>query len=401
MVGSTKQYIYKIFSVSGTTTTPLGQWPDVIGFPRFEVSLNAGLGEMTVELARQWENIGESYDVKQGNLVKVYVADRDTGHDDAKLIASGYISGYTPKVSAGDDERCTVTVLGNSIRLQDALVTASGNSLVTFNSVDPTTILSTLINLYNTTVSGAVQFATNFDNTGSTVSYAFDLVTYKEALDKILELSPQRWYYTIDPDDTIQFHPRRWSADHTLTIGQHISSIEPFKNIEDIVNVVWFVGGNNIKSVYRNSTSIILYGEKTKVLQDSRVTLQTSADIVANSYLLAHANPEVRTILTVVDSNGDGSGRGYDIDSFRVGQMVSIVHPNVNYARTLWNEAKWNEAKWNSPIESVLSTPMQIMRMSYAGDTCTLELSTRTPEIAKRLEDINRNLKQFITDQLT
>lgn len=396
MVATRKEYLYKIFSVSGTTSTFLGTWNDVIGFPRFEVNINAGLGEMTVDLARSWDAIGEGGDVKQGNLVKVYVADRDTGHDDAKLLASGYISGYTPNVQAGQEEKCTVTVLGNSVRLNDALLTSSGNTLVTFYSTDPTSILSTIMGLYNTTVSGAISFATNFDNTGTQVSYAFDMVTYKQALDKILELSPQRWYYTIDPNDTIQFHPRRWSADHTLVIGQHINSIQPFKNIEDVRNVVWVVG-DGIKSMYRNATSIILYGEKVYVLQDRRLSVQASLDIVGNSYLLAHASPETRTTLTVVDSNGDDSGRGYDIDSFQVGQMVSIVHPNVKFERTLWDESRWDESKWDAPVESVLSTPMQIMRISYAGDNVTLELSTRAPEISKRLEDINRNLQQFIS----
>lgn len=394
-----KRYFYKIFTVSGTQSTPIKVWNDAIGFPKFEVNLNAGLGELTVDLARKWSDFGESYDVKTGNLVKAYVADSDMGDDDATLLASGYISGYTPQLSA-DGEYITVTVLGNGIRLNDALLTASGNTLVNFYSVDPGSILQSIVGLYNTTVSGAITFATNFDYAGTQVSYSFDLVTYKQALDKLLELSPQRWYYVIDPDDTIQFHQRRWSADHTLVIGKDILSIAPFKNIEGITNVVWFVG-NNIKSVYRNSSSIILYGEKTVVLNDARVSLQASADILATTYLNNHANPEVRTTLTVIDNNGDNSQHGYDIESLKVGQMVSIIHPNMSFERTKWNEAKWNEAKWNGPIESVLSTPMQIMRISYGGDQCTLELSTRFPEISKRLEDINRNLKDFIAAQIT
>jgi len=58
---------------------------------------------------------------------------------------------------------------------------------------------------------------------------------------------------------------------------------------------VYFVGTGFATRVVRNSSSIIQYGEKTAILQDGRVTTTASADLIANAYLTAHANPEVRT----------------------------------------------------------------------------------------------------------
>lgn len=393
-----KTYLYKIFTVSGTMSTPIAVWNDALGLPNFDISINGGLNEMTVDLPRKWSSFGETADITNGNIIQLYVSDRDTGDDDSKLIASGYISGYTPVLNEKSDEHIRVTVLGNSSRLQDAVFTVSGtgNTQADFYSTDPTDILTTVINQFNTTVSGTILFSKNLDQTGSTVTYNFNLVTYREAIEKILELAPRFWWYSIDPDNTIQFHDRRYAADHQIVIGRQISQIEPFKNIEEVKNVVYFVG-EGIKSVYRNATSILLYGEKSEILQDNRVRLQASADIIANSFLNEHAYPEVRTRLTVMDSNGDSGNRGYDIESFRVGQAVSIIHPELRFEQTNWDEFTWDDAKWDGPIESVLSLPMRIVRIQYQGDRATLELSTRIPSVSKRLEDINRNLEQFIT----
>ncbi len=395
-----KTYLYKVYTVSGTQSTFLKTWNDVLGFPEFEVNINSGMGEMRLVLPRAWNNFGEGQDVKSGNVIKVFVSDIDTGDDDALLLASGYISGYTPKIMAGESESIEVSILGNSSRLNQAILTASGNTMVTFNSVDPSTIASSVIGLYNTTVSGSVQFGTSIDFTGNVVSYDFKLNTYRAALDKVIELCPQRWYYRIDPDDTVHLHVRDWSPKHRLVIGRDIVSISPFKNIENIVNVVYFIG-NGIELVVRNSSSILAYGERSEVIEDRRVSLVASANIIANTFLNTHSNPEVRTTLTVIDNNFDSTGKGYDIEKFKVGEMVSIIHPNLNFERTLFNDSKFNESKFNGPIEYVLSTPMQIQRISYMGDRCVLELSSRSPDVSKRLEDINRNLKQFITAELT
>lgn len=393
-----KRFFYKVSTVSGTTTSPVAVWKDAIGFPRFEVVLNGGMSEMTVDLARKWKDFGEENDVSNGNQVALYVADRDTGDDDARLLAAGYISGYSPILNA-EEEKIRVTVLGNSYRLQEAVVTTSGNGTtqVDFYSQDPSSILSTLVNQFNTTVSGVTQFSTNIDQTGTSVTYSFNLVTYKQALDKILELAPRNWWYAVDADGTIQLHDRQYAAKHNLVVGLHIDSIEPFKNIEDIKNVVYFVG-NGIQRVYRNSSSIIQYGEKAEVLQDYRVSLTDTADIIGNAYLLSHAFPEVRTRLTVLDNNGDSSNRGYDIDSFKVGEAVSIIHPELRFEQTNWDEFTWDDAKWDGPLASILSQPMQISKIIYQGDRCVLELTSRQPDVAKRIEDINRTLRQFITD---
>lgn len=395
-----KNYFYKVFSVSGTNSTPISVWNDAIGLPSFDTSINGGLNEMSISLPRKWSSFGETLDVANGNMIELYVSDRDTGDDDAKLLASGFISGYTPVLSSKSDEYIRVTVLGSSVRLQDAILTASGVGVTDLNfySQDPTDILRYIVQQFNSTVSGTTSFDTDFDQTGTTVTYNFSLATYREAIDKVLELSPKFWWYSVDPDGTIQFHPRRYAADHQLVIGNHISQIEPFKNIEDVKNVVYFIG-DGIKSVYRNATSILQYGEKSTVLQDLRVSLQSSADIIANSYLNEHSSPEVRTRLTVLDNNDATVSRGYDIESFSVGQAVSIIHPELQFEQTNWDEFTWDDAKWDGPIQSVISTPMRIVRIQYQGDRAILELATKIPDVSKRIEDINRNLQQFITTQ--
>jgi len=70
-----KRYYYKIYDTNLKYVTTWST--DVISDPTFRTVLNGGAGDLTVMLARKYDNFGENVDVALGNRVELWTADND------------------------------------------------------------------------------------------------------------------------------------------------------------------------------------------------------------------------------------------------------------------------------------------------------------------------------------
>lgn len=106
-----KTYHCKVFDSAGTY---INTWNDAT-FQGFTKTINGGLGEAVVSLARPFDNFGEGEDVKLNNEVQIWLSDRDTPAE-GTLIYSGYISAYNPYVN-DKGQGVNVTLLGYVTKL--------------------------------------------------------------------------------------------------------------------------------------------------------------------------------------------------------------------------------------------------------------------------------------------
>ena len=82
--------------------------------------------------------------------------------------------------------------------------------------------------------------------TGTTVSYTFRVNSYKDVLDKVLELMPSNWYYYIGlGDNTVYFRERAANPKHLFYLGKHIKAEDVRGSILDVKNHVLFTGGGD------------------------------------------------------------------------------------------------------------------------------------------------------------
>lgn len=235
----------------------------------------------------------------------------------------------------------------------------------------------------------------SIDDTSTTVSYTFNTFTGMEALNKILELCPDGWYCYLDSAGLIQLHAKPGSADHTFTIGKDINAISPEKRTENIINKIYFTG-NGLYKVYARTGSISTYGLWADKYVDERVSITGTADIIAGRILDKNQDPEVRTIFTVLDNNGENSGKGYNIENINVGDTCKILgFSKESYSR--YGTAQFDVSKWDYSISDVTATTMQIIRINYKPDLVEIEASNKIPDISKRVEDIVRNVQQYRT----
>lgn len=394
-----KRFLYKIYDSTGAYVET---WNDVINEPQFTSTMNFGVGEMTVELARGANSFGESDSVNYMNRLDLYVFDAE--QPQGQIIYSGYIAKYEP-IFDGTSERVVVTFLGYAFQFQRYMY-ADGSETTEFthSSQDPEDIFKDILDKF-TALGGTPDYdGSSTSTTGTSVSYTFNVNTVKEALDKTIELSPVGWFYYVNPQDNIvEYGESSASADHTFTIGRDVISIRPEKSTENMVNEVYFTGGDtgggsNLYKYYERSSSITSYGRFVKKIVDNRVTSSTTAQTIAEAVMDAFDSPVTRTTLVIMDNHSpDNTNRGYDIESIKPGDTARVLG-YTDKGNTKWDQATWDSDKWDYDISDISATVQIILKVQYiAGNKVRLELSNQQPQIAKRIEDINRNLEQSKT----
>lgn len=266
---------------------------------------------------------------------------------------------------------------------------SSGPTTFIFTAEDPSDILRDIIDQYQTNGGTLGYSASSIDDTGTTVNYTFNTNTVLEGINKCLELAPKDWYWYIDQStNLIHFHRKANTQDFTLVLGKSLVSFQAEKRSEDIINKVYFTG-NNLYEVFTNETSIAAYGVRSIRYNDLRVSLTTTARIIADTYL-AHASPEVRITAEIADSNSSRN-TGFDIESMSVGKLIAF-RGFGNSDTSLWDVAQWDVSYWDynvSQIETILS---QVTRVEYAPSSIKIISTSLPPDVNKRVEDVNRNL---------
>lgn len=279
---------------------------------------------------------------------------------------TGFISQIN--IRYGDTETTLVQLTSYGYDLDQYLVKSGSNTTVAFNSFDPSDIVKDGLDAF-TTQAGGDSFTTYSDQTvattGTVVSYTFRANTYSELLQKSLELAPPNWYYYVDlGSNLVYFQEKSSTARHQFILGRHINKLDLKSYIGSVVNEVLFTGGGD-PALYKLYTRTVQAGTRRSLarLSDNRVTVEDSADIIANTELDNKENVQYRSTVTILD-------RVYDIESIRLGDTVSFRN-------------------FDSFVDTII---LQVVGKRYTPDFVELQLDTIPLDINKRIEDITRNL---------
>lgn len=281
---------------------------------------------------------------------------------------TGFISNIA--INVGGSEQTVITVTSYGFDLDQYLIHDGADTTVVFNSQDPSDILKSGLDEF-VSDGGLVTYDTgSVEDTGTTVSYTFKVNTYKEFVQKCLELSPYDWFYYIDQGENILYFKQRPSAvQHYFYIGKHIEELNLESSILSATNDAVFSGGddplNPGENIYVRYTESPAAGTRRVLSKesDNRVTTQDSADILAQGAV--ERNNTVLYTSTVSILAAD-----YDINTIRVGDLVGFRNAD-NF------------------IDGV---ELQVTKTTFMLDKIVLDLGTLLPSVNKRLEDIKRNL---------
>jgi len=390
-----KRFLYKIYDSAGNFITT---WKDVIGEPKFNISINSGFSDLTLDLARSEKNYDEGASVKYGNILKLYVFDSDSRYGGVQIY-SGLLSQYVPAI-VGTKETIQVTFLSFWWKLDKMILENGSSTMLTYTSQDPSNILKDVLDKF-VAGGGKIDYGSgSVDLTSQALTYIFNTATYQEALLKIIELCPVGWYLRIGADDVVYLKNKSVTPIHTFTLGKDIEMYQPEKRIENIINTVYFVGGGspNFYKKYSDTGSVATYGVFAVKYVDEQVTTDAVASVIANRIINTFKDPEVRVQIKVSDNNGESfkASQGYDIESIKVGDTCQIKNA-TSKSDTKFDEALYDIDVFDYDITNSSSLVLQIVKIDYSPDNVLLELSNRQPDINKKIDDINRAFIDSIT----
>lgn len=204
-------------------------------------------------------------------------------------------------------------------------VTASSNGLTTgsYTNADPTTGMAEPMMDDYIAEGGLIGYNTaDIQATGLSLTYQVNANTVNEALQGMLKLAPDGFYYYVDIGlNTLVFKQASQTADLVLIKGRHLNDIEIVATIEYLVNTAFVIGGlvsgANIYTVDQDPTSIALYGQRIGRHTDSNILDTTAAHVVGASDVAEQKDEQYQTVVSVLDKT-------MDISTIKLGMVVGF-----------------------------------------------------------------------------
>lgn len=247
---------------------------------------------------------------------------------------------------------------------------AGGNTTVPMSSMDPTNIFKAIVD-YAQTQGAVIRYEPeDMPLTYTTVSYTFKGNTIKEALDKALELLPADWGYRYDfGTNRLSIFPRPTVPSHYATLGNNVVKMKLKRSIEKIINDVFFSGGQvttgvNLFIRVSDPASIAQWRRGLAKISDNRVLVEATARLLADVAIERSNGPQYSGSLTI--GNAD-----FPIEEVKVGELFGF-------------------GGYGSFVDKL---GLQLMSRTYNTDTISGNLETLPAKVAKRIEDIKRNLE--------
>lgn len=232
---------------------------------------------------------------------------------------------------------------------------------------DPSYILNDIFEEYG----GSVTPDGVFPNTGITVpEYTFKLNTVLEGIRAVGTLAPANWYWYVDPaDNVLYFDETNTVADIKLTKGKHIEQLDLEATKENVVNKVYFTGGDdgtgdNVFVVVTNSSSLDRLGIAR--LSDNNVNGSDGAEtarIIAQNYLDRNDEQTYETSVTI-------NAETIDITQFKLGQMIGFNG-------------------FGTYVDGIL---LQVVGIDRKPDEITLRLGTLPVRPSEKVEQLQKDL---------
>jgi hypothetical protein len=390
----------------------------------FSIEINGGLTELQLmtsqELREYTQSDGQFYQVPQaGDLCKFFIYDKENPNGVA--VYSGVYRG-TDIAMNGKDWTFLTKFLPNTLKLARRILRNGSDTTVSYSSDDPADIVRDIVDQADTDVS--------YDNNsvrdvGIERSYTFKVEYALEALKKIIGIMPAGWFFYVGADDKVYLRNSRqgqpnftlwnqfrwgqayWKFDpdtdsttiHELYTGSEISALQASNDLGEIVNRVVFIGGDtgggqNLFKEYESSNSQDQFGLYEKIVTDQRVTTETTAELKSKAILNSNSAFRNQVQVEVIDSNIT-DGKGYDIESLKVGDIVRLRSQENDATYTRWNQFRWGQAYWRTEPFALFGIDYIIQKINYKFDRAVLVLDFEPTSTVQRVEDVNKDLTQL------
>jgi hypothetical protein len=255
-------------------------------------------------------------------------------------------------------------------------------------------------------------------STGQFVQFSSQSQKLISIFNALLALSTSVYFYRMNQNKTAFLGAVPSKPTHTLLLGQHISSIQYSESNVPRKNVINIIGNGVSAKATGTSADPGQLGPRVYYKSDNRITDQNTANNLAAGILSILDQETIRAKITVPDYRGSPqSGRGYDIETFKVGDTLKIVDARApgtssvgagsKWGKMVWGSGKWGapttqtiwggflwgQALWSASVGSIFNTVVTIVSIQYDYFSVTLELGARQPSLSRALFDIELRMQ--------
>ena len=388
---SDKDVLWKVYTSAGLFKRA---WRDVATLPSYSWSINAGPASMQVTLPREWGSVGEPgetgsvEDIRLGNRVEVYVHDRETPPE-GLLVYNGRIEDYVSSDPPGQGLKMTL-MTRNTLFSDNAF-----EDEVELANYDPSAMMQYLVETWLP----ACTWAASNVSVGSTFTQAFERQSVGSAAETIRRLGGGRWFYRLNPDDSLTFAEWRYdTATHELN-GNHFAAVKYHRSMVGLLNMVRLYGkqrydaeGNLIDRVYAEVSNSNYSTSDPRIgrFEYARVNDYAAARRIAAALLEESAKETIETEIEIPDNTVDGV-RGYDIESLRPGQTLALLNPAHIYRTAEYDNDDYydNDSYYDAPYAGLVQLPLVIANVDYRFLSAVVKLTNRPVGVTEALVNVD------------
>ena len=342
------------------------------------------------------------------------------------MVYRGNIESYSPKFD-NTGESVDVEVLGLVSQLSDdylehlQYVRIQSSVDQTLNKqnrgpADPATIFRDVIDYARKTNPRCQLYYTNesINPTGTLIEYTFRDQQLRAIMDKTRELCPPNWHYYIEPDGLVVLRGPEHVTTHILKSNVNIQSLTIERSIRNKKNYIRVKGRQDddkseldgfgsINYTAFDQASIDKYGRRVMFIKDTQIATPDVAELYGDGRLEEMNKEELRATVVVPDEKSietiDSILIGYNIESFKPGDLVRIYDPVAGPRNTYWDQFVWDQESWDvSQHYLPLPDAVPIKSIKIDGVKATLELSQRQPSAVSNYGKLSRWISKQETD---
>lgn len=319
----------RVYTPSGVL---INTWNEA-SFDQVVKEIGADVNECVISLNKAFDYSG--VELALGNFIEILAYGSNITSNESlteKLIFKGFISLVEPFLN-GKKEGITVRCLSHASRLSsDLMKDGTTTTLFTDTSTGLTTsspgsaadiglVMRTIIDRYRAETSNPqINYSSDsIPDVGTNVLYSFECKTYKEAMDKLIDVCPAGYFYFIDELGIVWLKQKTTTPKHKFTIGLNMTALRIEKSLEKIKNFVLIWDGEvaGVFKHYQDDTSISLYGRRTALIKDYG-TDEDGFDLMGAKFIADNKDPDFKVYATIADN--------YYIESIEPGDTCSFFN---------------------------------------------------------------------------
>jgi hypothetical protein len=203
------------------------------------------------------------------------------------------------------------------------------------------------------------------------INIGLNIDSAKNAINALYRQLPSGWFYSVDiGTSAVKIKNRNANPDHLFVFGRDFTEMKVTKDIDGIINDVYYIGGELVEQGAKLTTrsfdveSISEYRQGLAIISNDKVTRYDTAALLSQNTISNNNEPRITTEITL-------SAARYNIETVQKGDVVKIVNGD----------------------RDVLRTTLVVAEIGYSPNSITISLDSAPRNLSRTIDAIQRDLQ--------